>query len=55
MKITLEQMAAELTEAGWHSWDQLITLWQSPEGDIFFGARQAWEIMAHERASRFDA
>ena len=49
------QMSRELIEAGWSTWEQMITVWLTPDGGALFGTKQAWEVMARERAKRLDS
>ena len=55
MEPTLEEMARELTESGWSSWQQELTVWQSPDGSCMFSTLRAWQIMTKDRANKFDA
>jgi hypothetical protein len=52
---TMEQMSRELVDAGWSTWEQMIQVWVTPDGAAMFGTKQAWEVMARERAKRLDS
>lgn len=49
------QMVKELIAAGWSPWDQMVTVWQTPDGGLMFGTRIAWELMAKTRARILDS
>lgn len=46
----IDQMAAELERMGWKKWIDGTNVWQSPNGALWLGTYQAWEIATRKKS-----